>query len=88
MITPMKRDDIRAFAGRDWAAMAEAKAAFWAERKRSLTAAEALAIAEALRQHVLLVKPGWPDADERAADFADHVRISGALRAVSTNGSR
>ncbi len=88
MITPMKREDTRAFAGRDWAAIADAKAAFWADRKRLMTPDEALAIAEALRQHVLLVKPGWPDAEERAADLADHVRISRALRAVSTDGSR
>lgn len=88
MITPMKREDIRAFAGRDWAAIAEAKARFWAERKRSMTPDEALATAEMLRQHVLRVKPGWPDAEERAADLALHARISEALRAVSTNGSR
>lgn len=88
MITPMKREDIRAFAGRDWAAIADAKAAFWAERKRSMTVAQALATAEMLRQHALQVKPGWPDADERAADLALHVRISEALRAVSTNGTR
>jgi hypothetical protein len=85
MITPMKREDIRAFAGRDWAAIADAKAAFWAERKRSMTAAEALATAEMLRQHALQVKPGWPDADERAADMALHVRVSEALRAVPTD---
>ena len=88
MIAPMKREDIRAFAARDWAAMAEAKAQFWAERKRSMTPTEALATAEMLRQHALQVKPGWPDADERAADLAFHVRISEALRAVSTNGTR
>jgi hypothetical protein len=88
MIPSMKRDDIRAFAGRDWAAIADPKAAFWAERKRSMTAAEALATAEMLRQHALLVKPGWPDADERAADLALHVRISEALRAVPANGTQ
>jgi hypothetical protein len=88
MIAPMKREDIRAFAGRDWAAIADAKAAFWAERKRSMTAAEALATAEMLRQHALQVKPGWPDADERAADMALHVRVSEALRAVPTDGTR
>ena len=81
----MNREDIRAFAGRDWAAIADAKAAFWAERKRSMTPAETLAIAEMLRQHALQVKPGWPDADERAADMALHVRLSEALRAVPTH---
>lgn len=88
MIAPMKREDIRAFAGRDWAAIAEAKAAFWAERKRSMTASEALATAEMLRQHALLVKPGWPDAEERAADLAMHVRVSAALRAVPSDRCR
>jgi len=88
MITPMKREDIRAFAARDWAAIADAKAAFWAERKRSMTPEEALATAEMLRQHALQVNPGWPDADERAADLALHVRISEALRAVSCDSTR
>jgi hypothetical protein len=88
MIIPMKREDIRAFAGRDWAAIADAKAAFWAERKRSMTPEEALATAEILRLHALQMKPGWPDAEERAADLALHVRISEALRAVSTNRPR
>jgi hypothetical protein len=88
MIAPMKREDIRAFAARDWAAIAEAKAQFWVERKRSMTAAEALATAEMLRQHVLLVKLGWPDAEERAADLAMHVRVSAALRAVPADRCR
>jgi hypothetical protein len=88
MITPMKREEIRAFAWRDWAAIADAKTAFWAERKRSMTAEEALATAEMLRQHALQVKPGWPDAEERAADLALHVRLSEALGAVPANGTR
>jgi hypothetical protein len=88
MITPMKREEIRAFAWRDWAAIADAKTAFWAERKRSMTAEEALATAEMLRQHALQVKPGWPDAGERAADLAMHVSVSAALRAVSSDRCR
>jgi len=84
----MRREDIRTFAKRDWAAIADAKARFWAERKRSMTAAEALTIAEMLRRHTRQVKPGWPDADERAADMALHVRISEALRAVPPYRSR
>jgi hypothetical protein len=88
MIAAMKREDIRAFAGRDWAAIADAKATFWAERKRSMTAAEALATAEMLRQHARQMKPGWPDADERAADMALHVKVSEALRAVSPDRPR
>jgi hypothetical protein len=84
----MRREEICTFARRDWAAIADAKARFWAERKRSMTAAEALATAEILRQHTCQVKPGWPDADERAADMALHVRIAEALRAVRPLRSR
>lgn len=81
----MKRQDIVAFARRDWAAVADAKSAYWAERKRAMAADQALAVGEQLRQHARSVKPGWPDADERAADLSVHVRVSEALRAVSSH---
>jgi hypothetical protein len=84
----MRRQDIADFARRDWAAVAEAKASYWAERKRSMAADQALAVGETLRQHARTIKPGWPDADERAADLALHVRVSEALRAVSSNHIR
>jgi hypothetical protein len=86
MISPVNPDDIRAFARRDWAAIADAKAAFWASRKQPMTPVEALEIAEMLRQHVLRVQPNWPDDAEREADLAIHVRISEVLRAVSADG--
>jgi len=99
MITPMKGEDIRAFAGRDWAAIAEAKAAFWAGRKRSMTAAEALATAEMLRQHALLVKPGWrstsgsrrrsaPSRQSAAADRPAAIARSGLLPAFERELAR
>lgn len=84
----MTREDIRTFAERDWAAIAESKAGYWAGRKRSMTVPEALATGEMLRQHARQLKPDWPDADERAADMAVHVRISEALSAVPGHRSR
>jgi hypothetical protein len=84
----MKRQDIVAFARRDWAALADAKSGYWAERKRSMAADQALAVGESLRRQVREIKPGWPDADERAADLAVHLRVSGALRAVSSRRTR
>lgn len=84
----MTRQDIIAFARRDWAALAEAKSSYWAERKRSMTADEALTVGESLRRQVREIKPGWPDADERAADLTLHLRVSGALRAVSSRRTR
>ncbi len=88
MMDAMRRQDIVAFATRDWAAAADAKARYWAERKRSMAADQALAVGEKLRQHARSVKPGWPDADERAADLSLHVRVSEALRAVSSHRTR
>jgi len=84
----MTREEILAFAQRDWAAVADAKARYWAERKATMTAAEALALAETLRRHVCDLKPGWPDAHERADDLALHLRLSEALRAVSRRRTR
>ena len=84
----MNADDIRAFARRDWAAVADAKARFWADRKCSMTPGEALATAEMLRQHARALKPDWPDDRERGEDLAVHLRVSEALRAVSPGGTR
>lgn len=85
---PMDRDEIRAFADRDWPALEEEKARFWAERKRGMTAAEALAAGEALRRHARRVKPTWPDAADRAEDLAAHLRVAEALCAVSRHRPR
>ena len=83
----MTADDIRAFALRDWAALADAKASFWAARKHTMTPDEALATAEMLRQHARTLKPDWPNTRERDDDLAVHVRVSEALRAVSARRS-
>lgn len=79
----MDRDDILAFARRDWAMVAESKTRYWLERKRTLSAAELLAIGDQLRRHALAVRPDWPTDAERAADLATHERVTEALRAVS-----
>jgi hypothetical protein len=78
----MRREDVLAFARRDWAAVGEAKAAFWAERKASLSPNQVLALGDALRRHARSLKPDWPDAAEGAEDLAVHRRVSEALRAV------
>jgi hypothetical protein len=78
------RDDILAFARRDWSGVAEAKAEFWIASKRGLTAAEILAVGESLRRHALALRPDWPSQSERDADLAVHVRVAESLRAVSS----
>jgi len=82
----MPRDDLLAFARRDWAGIEAEKARFWTERKASMSPAEALAVGDALRRHAL--KPGWPDSIEREAGLAVHRRVSEVLNAVSRNRPR
>ena len=79
----VKPEDARAFVDRDWGRVAEAKAAFWIERKRALGPAEGIRISEALRLQVLATRPGWPDAADRAADLEAHVRLSRRLKDAS-----
>lgn len=84
----MNPEDVRAFVRRDWSAVAESKAGFWADRKRAMTPDEALAVAEMLRQHARTLKPDWPDQRERDEDLAAHTRVADALRAVTVIRSR
>jgi hypothetical protein len=84
----MLEADIRAFARRDWAALDESKARFWAARKRAMTAGDALELGDALRRHAQRLRPDWPDAGERAADLTLHARVAEALRAVPVHGAR
>ncbi|MBA3888409.1 MAG: hypothetical protein H0X67_22190 [Acidobacteria bacterium] len=84
----MRREDVLAFVRRDWAAVAEGKAAFWAERKGAMSADDMLALGDGLRRHAQAVKPDWPDATERADDFTAHCRVSEALRAVARHRLR
>jgi hypothetical protein len=78
------RDDILAFARREWSLVAEAKTEFWLTRKQGLSAAEILAIGDDLRRHAQAVRPDWPNEAERYADLAVHLRVTEALRAVSS----
>lgn len=80
----MNRQDILAFVQRDWALLAEAKTRSWIERKRNLSPEQVLNLADQLRQHARAVRPDWPSQAERDEDLAVHVRVSEALRAVSS----
>jgi hypothetical protein len=80
----VNRQDLLAFARRDWSLVAEAKTKFWQDRKRDHAPDDILAVGEQLRQHARSVRPDWPSDSERAADLAVHLRVTGALRAVPT----
>jgi hypothetical protein len=80
----VNRQDLLAFAHRDWSLIAEAKTEFWQDHKRDHTPDDILAVGEQLRQHARAVRPDWPSDSERAPDLAVHLRVTEALRAVST----
>jgi hypothetical protein len=71
--------DIQAYMARDWAAVRDAKDAYWAERVERLGPAEGLRIAEELRLQAQLLHPGWPSEDDRREDLATHVRVRALL---------
>ncbi|MCC6997113.1 MAG: hypothetical protein IT370_21040 [Deltaproteobacteria bacterium] len=76
------RDEIRAFALRDWTTTAKLKSVVWRRWRRRHGWLASLRVAEDLRQHVQLVRPGWPDRSEREADLDSHLRVIDALRRV------
>lgn len=78
----MRREDLIAFARRDWTSVASAKDRFWSEQKRQMTATEVLQLADALRSSVVSRQGDWPSDDERRSDLETHVRVSESLRRV------
>jgi hypothetical protein len=78
----MRREDLIAFARRDWSSVAAMKERFWAERKRHMTPSEALRLADDLRSSVASRRSDWPSDDERRSDLETHARVSESLRSV------
>jgi hypothetical protein len=79
---------LRSFLDRDWAAVREAKDAYWAEVTRVRGPLEALRIADELRRQVRQLRPGWPTAGDRAADLEAHIRLSERMRRGDGPGCR
>ncbi len=76
----MRKEDVIAFARRDWRAIAALKQRRWAEQKRQMTPAEALSVGDELRHHVSALSSGWPTQEDRRNDLAVHIRVSESLR--------
>lgn len=76
--------DLARFAQRDWGALAELKADYWASMKARQGAGEGLLIADELRRHAQQQHPDWPSVEDRKDDLETHVRVSAALRSVHT----
>ena len=84
----MEAADLVRFARRDWAAIAEIKAAYWSELEREHGPGAGVLIGEELRRQRLAIDPDWPGDEERALDLATHERVSRALRRVGELGPR
>ncbi|HEX6101353.1 MAG TPA: hypothetical protein VF432_33870 [Thermoanaerobaculia bacterium] len=76
----MRREDIIAYARRDWAAVEERKRAHWAAEK--LSPEESLRLGDELRRHVAALRADWPSPEEREHDLATHIRVAESLRRV------
>jgi len=74
------REELIAYARRDWAAVEARKRAHWATA--NLSPEEALRIGDELRRHVASLRPDWPSEKERQSDLATHLRVSESLRRV------
>lgn len=77
---PVRKEDLLAYARRDWAAVEERKRAHWAAER--LTPEEALRLGDELRRHVAALQPDWPSSEERQSDLATHLRVAESLRRV------
>lgn len=83
MLVPMTRDDIRAFAGRDWFAVEELKRESRARRAREGDCLAGFRAGQALYVHARRIRPDFPNDELRAADLADHVEMKRLLDQAS-----
>jgi hypothetical protein len=80
----VRKEDILAFAQRDWGAIEEHKRRYWADHPTSVD--ERLRIADELRRYALALHPDWPTREQREEDLATHMRVGEALRRVRRSG--
>lgn len=81
---PVSADQLRAYALRDWAGIARAK-----QRGTNVEGpAEALALSQALWDHMRQIDPHWPTDAQRRDDFEHHVRLVQIGRRLRDAGFR
>jgi hypothetical protein len=78
----VRKEDVIAFARRDWNAIAALKRRHWVEQKSRMKPVEALEVGDELRHHVSALRSDWPTEEDRRKDLASHIRISEMLRRV------
>lgn len=77
---------LKAYRERDWARAEALKRAHWAREFATRGPEATVEAAQALWQHMRLVRPDWPSDEERGEDLAHHLelkqRIDRAAHAV------
>ncbi|MBK8943213.1 MAG: hypothetical protein IPM79_37855 [Polyangiaceae bacterium] len=80
----MKREDLIAYARRDWSTLAEVKREFLLTRRAKLGAAVNFEVVDTLRAQVHAQRPDYPRTADRQADLDAHILLADRLRRAST----
>lgn len=75
----MERDDLRAFAHRNWAAVERSKQQYWVERFRRDGPGPARHASSLLLEHARRLGTRLLSGRERAADLAHHIALCNRL---------
>ena len=78
----MTPEDLRAFAHRDWSAVAERKRTFWLELTHQHGPLAALRAADALRVHAAKFMTDAAQLEARGEDLAHHLRLKQRIDAA------
>jgi hypothetical protein len=85
MLDPMTRkEQLRAYAKRDWNALAQAKRAYW----HAMQPADRIFAADELRRFAESTHAGWPTADDRRRDLDSHIRLARLLLRAASHENR
>jgi hypothetical protein len=83
----MTAAEIREFQARDWRLIERAKSDYWTGREAPISPSAILRMASGLYEYARSLRPDWPNAAEREADLATHVRLTAMLRRAGENRS-
>jgi hypothetical protein len=78
----VRPEDLRAFAERDWAAIAAHKRSYWIDLVEELGPLPALRAADALREHVARFASAAAAARSRREDLAHHIEVKKKIDAA------
>ncbi len=76
----MKRDDLIAYARRDWSVLSDVKREFQRVRRATLGGAVNFGIVDGLRAQVHAQRPDYPTEADRRADLEAHILLADRLR--------